>query len=800
MWRMYDTNCNTRIVVLKGAVYVRGDRGEKGGASPIVVRLHNGNGHEGSWRDDGNDFPGSSVSLRDIQIRISRLQTRQSITFDEIRRDNDVFACLELVIGEDHCDILANGISVATMNKRTHLALNSLSSAKVLKCSGLLSKAKLNKTLAVAAEPPGSGSPKLTCTMDILVFGPRTIGDVLARHLSRYRLFLQHPYPVPNDVDYENPQYLGMVGSSFSNGTILPPILVDTFQEEPDSSKKPDEDESVDLDNVMDNLPRHDYLQEANIEKGIEATLLRYKHIITGSERSKPEDILGGILADGMGLVAADFSRGGGVLNCFHWYRLVLDEAHVIRNRSTKQFKAVASLSASIRWCMTGTVVQNSLDDLASLISFLRVPLLEESATFRRHISGRRKTIGGMPRPDYANLKHLLGSICLRRSTSSVLSTLGVKFEERRQPLAEAERRAYDKLAVSCGQSIKAAVNGHSSNGGKKSILTAVLKLRIFCNTGFAGPIDSTSDDAEEWFWPDEVASLLQQSGEDSCADCGSDMLASSAGGELAKPHMLSQHRLKCEDCTQRIAKMEDTETLLRDETNIPSITDTDMMQDVRHEAGHGSALTTDPTDYESYPSKLKALLTDIKEHYYQEKSIIFSFWTRSLNLVGDLFRKEGVIFGRVDGGLLPSQRKKVLAEFHSNPSVRVLLMTIGTGAVGLNNLSVASRVHILEPQWNPYVEDQAIGRVFRLGQNKEVHVIRYIMETTVEESIESRQLIKMQHALKGGLRSSDQEVSESRRRIMHLQALGKIIESTVLTRGAGVSKVQSGSSRADIS
>jgi SWI/SNF-related matrix-associated actin-dependent regulator of chromatin subfamily A3 len=53
---------------------------------------------------------------------------------------------------------------------------------------------------------------------------------------------------------------------------------------------------------------------------------------------------------------------------------------------------------------------------------------------------------------------------------------------------------------------------------------------------------------------------------------------------------------------------------------------------------------------------------------------------------------------------------------------------------LSLNNLSVASRVHILEPQWNPSVEDQAVGRVFRLGQGKKVCVLRYIMEKTVEE------------------------------------------------------------------
>lgn len=76
--------------------------------------------------------------------------------------------------------------------------------------------------------------------------------------------------------------------------------------------------------------------------------------------------------------------------------------------------------------------------------------------------------------------------------------------------------------------------------------------------------------------------------------------------------------------------------------------------------------------------------------------------------------------------------------------------MTTGTGAVGFVsaylvgleytanedrlNLAVANFVYILEPQWNPMVESQAIARVSRLGQKKNVSVIRYIMKGTVEE------------------------------------------------------------------
>jgi SNF2 family DNA or RNA helicase len=78
-------------------------------------------------------------------------------------------------------------------------------------------------------------------------------------------------------------------------------------------------------------------------------------------------------------------------------------------------------------------------------------------------------------------------------------------------------------------------------------------------------------------------------------------------------------------------------------------------------------------------------------------------------------------------------QRRTMIQHFQQNPSINALLMTLGTGAVGLN-LTVANRVHILEPQWNPSIEEQAIGRVTRLGQDKHVTIVRYVTEHTVEQ------------------------------------------------------------------
>ncbi|KAF8457901.1 P-loop containing nucleoside triphosphate hydrolase protein, partial [Kalaharituber pfeilii] len=111
----------------------------------------------------------------------------------------------------------------------------------------------------------------------------------------------------------------------------------------------------------------------------------------------------------------------------------------------------------------------------------------------------------------------------------------------------------------------------------------------------------------------------------------------------------------------------------------------------------------------------------------------LFSCWVRSLDLVETVLKGRNVGYVRIDGKLSFDDRQKVLRRFREESGIMVLLMTTGAGAVGLN-LTIASRVHLLEPQWNPMVEGQAIGRVARLGQTQPVFIYRYIMAGTIEE------------------------------------------------------------------
>ena len=89
----------------------------------------------------------------------------------------------------------------------------------------------------------------------------------------------------------------------------------------------------------------------------------------------------------------------------------------------------------------------------------------------------------------------------------------------------------------------------------------------------------------------------------------------------------------------------------------------------------------------------------------------------------------------RLDGSLSATERANVLRVFHENPDITVLLATISCGGVGLD-LTAASRAYIMEPQWNPMSEAQALDRVYRIGQRREVITVRYIMRDSFEEQI----------------------------------------------------------------
>ena len=144
------------------------------------------------------------------------------------------------------------------------------------------------------------------------------------------------------------------------------------------------------------------------------------------------------------------------------------------------------------------------------------------------------------------------------------------------------------------------------------------------------------------------------------------------------------------------------------------------------------SALLPDQSPEAS--SKLELLRISLgKSLENGHKALVFSQWTKLLDLVEDDFRQDNLSYLRIDGST--KDRAGVVDQFQNDSSVQVMLISLKAGGVGLN-LTAADHIFILDPWWNPAVEDQAADRAHRIGQNKPVMVHRLIAKGTVEEKI----------------------------------------------------------------
>ncbi|RWA12443.1 hypothetical protein EKO27_g2635 [Xylaria grammica] len=316
-----------------------------------------------------------------------------------------------------------------------------------------------------------------------------------------------------------------------------------------------------------------------------------------------------------------EFANKRSMLHKIEWYRVVLDEAHVIRRPSNTFHSTCLELEARSRWCLTGTPIQNRLLDIGALFAFLRAEPFHNIAQFRRFIvlPFEQGDEGVKDR-----LVLLYDSLCLRRN-KDILCLPGTDERERPLRFSPEEMKQYQSTLKTLQRSVSEKV-GQYEKHREFGLFQAQLQLRILCNHG-------TYQKPFSW-----KRNMLQL--DESLA------IESGTGFEA-----------RCDGCEQPRPAL---------------------------------VLTTNS-------------LEDVKDRMEEMKSIF--------------------VLDAYDGPV-----------------------TTGTGAFGLN-ITAASRVFILEPQWNPSVENQAIARTTRLNQKEKVVVVRYRIEETVETEMLSQQKQKREIA-----------------------------------------------------
>jgi SNF2 family DNA or RNA helicase len=187
---------------------------------------------------------------------------------------------------------------------------------------------------------------------------------------------------------------------------------------------------------------------------------------------------------------------------------------------------------------------------------------------------------------------------------------------------------------------------------------------------------------------------------------------------------------------------------------------------------------------YDGPHTKTRALVEDLlKSKAISEatpdeppfKSVVFSGWTSHLDLIELALKTAGISFTRLDGTMSRPARTAAMDAFREDDSVHVILVSIMAGGLGLN-LTAGNTVYVMEPQYNPAAEAQAVDRVHRLGQKRAVRTVRYIMRDSFEEKMLELQEKKMKLAslsMDGRSKTLD-KAEAARQKLMDLRSLFK--------------------------
>jgi SNF2 family DNA or RNA helicase len=154
----------------------------------------------------------------------------------------------------------------------------------------------------------------------------------------------------------------------------------------------------------------------------------------------------------------------------------------------------------------------------------------------------------------------------------------------------------------------------------------------------------------------------------------------------------------------------------------------------------NSAALLADGKSYLQASSKIDVLMEQIESKAGKHKILVFSQFVTMLDLIKKQLENRGIRYEYLTGQT--RKREEVVTSFQQNADIPVFLISLKAGGTGLN-LTEADYVYLVDPWWNPAVENQAIDRAYRIGQHKNVMAVRLICPDTIEEKIMKLQATK---------------------------------------------------------
>ncbi|XP_041484633.1 DNA excision repair protein ERCC-6-like [Lytechinus variegatus] len=408
----------------------------------------------------------------------------------------------------------------------------------------------------------------------------------------------------------------------------------------------------------------------------------------------------------------------------FVWDYMICDEGHQIKNPEALTTKAARAISATHKFILTGTPIQNNLMEFWTLFSFVERSILGEQKTFKREyetsIANSRKKEASEEMKAMGNalsesLRRLTDPYFLHRRKADVLKKKEViegneKGQENEGSLKN-ERKQEDDALPGCSYW---RMDSHPPLNEAKT-LTHKNDLVMWL-----------SPSPKQFLYYNQYINLkffkkVMRQNDKKCVFAELMILK----GLCDHPRLLSKKAF----CMLGL---------------IPPPSDgwQEAAFEMEFAANDITRVSEDVLIQESGKLEfLFKLLENLREEGH--RCLVFSKSLKMLNIIEKILRGRRFRWKRLDGSIHDmTEREAIIQDFQQDDSYNLFLLSTKVGGTGLN-LTGADRIVIVDPSWNPSTDNQAVGRAYRIGQTKSVIVYRLITCGTVEEKIYRRQVFK---------------------------------------------------------
>uniref|UniRef100_A0A0W0FGG1 Dna repair protein rad5 n=1 Tax=Moniliophthora roreri TaxID=221103 RepID=A0A0W0FGG1_MONRR len=555
-------------------------------------------------------------------------------------------------------------------------------------------------------------------------------------------------------------------------------------------------------------------------------------------------------------------------LQSIHWFRVVLDEAHSIKEIQTVGSRASCDLMADRRLCLTGTPVQNKLDDVYALIRFLRLSPFDDKNVWTEFIGSPLKfgQTQGMER-----LQRIMKYITLRRTKESktqdgrkVLSLPPRRDELRFLQFDSHEKELYEQFFSESKAEFNELTAQNQVMKNYVGILQRILRLRQICDhyelvdgkevngdgqqpgMSYESIVAAIEREGLTTTHANAIFNLIRESATTQCCECGVELCGtpesqgdgldleaipsgtpkrprktknpSSRGptranspssatfrtimtrclhlfciscfrscvcpgwpevpNDTVRPCSMCQYSLNQADALEVKAEITAPESSgggsakkkTQKREKRPKIAPADFHSSTKIRSLLGDLVQfskANPYSANYDPSSVEIQMVDDKGNEIDDgivKTVVFSQWTTMLDKVEDALEVAGIRYDRLDGTMKRDDRTRAMEALKHDPGCEVLLVSLRAGGVGLN-LTAAQRVYLMDPYWNPAVENQAVDRIHRLGQTRPVTTVKLIIQGTIEDRLLQVQKMKTELAnlTLGGQNFSKAELMQRR-------------------------------------